>query len=519
MKMIKVDYSATGAFSALVTDYLARNPKLEAFCHRFPDIEAFGEQIKEKQLDTLRREVLCRELERQYSTVPDMHPAVRQNLDLLAQPTTFTVTTGHQLNIFTGPLYFVYKIITTINLARQLKVAYPEYDFVPVYWMATEDHDFAEVNHFSLFGKPYTWESTQKGAVGRFSLHDMASLLASLPEIDPVFTQAYTQHKNLADATRAITQALFGEYGLVALDGDNPELKQIFAPVVKKELQEQTSNDLVNQVSEKLAEHYKPQVMSREINLFYLDNGLRERIVREDGVYKVLNTDLTFSLAEIEKLVAEHPERFSPNVILRPLYQEMILPNLAYIGGGAEVSYWFQLKGVFNSFKETYPIVLLRNSALYIGKPNVNRLQKLHLTATDLFKDTATLKKQITSQFEQEEISLAAEKKQITAVFDQIAQLAATIDGTLTKTVAAEAQKMQNALEMLEKKLVKANDTKYETYFNQLVNLKEKLFPGGTLQERVDNLLTFSTNNPRFIADLVAAFDPLEGKFTVLEEE
>jgi len=519
MKITKLDYSAIGAFSALVTDYLAHNSKLEAFYHRIPDIKSFGEQIKEKQFNPEHRKVLCRELTRQYNTVANLHPAVRQNLELLAQPTTYTVTTGHQLNIFTGPLYFIYKIITTINLARQLKETYPEYNFVPVYWMATEDHDFAEVNHFTLFGKPYAWESTQKGAVGRFSLHDMAPLLAALPEIDPIFTQAYTQHKNLASATCAITQALFGAYGLVALDGDSPELKQIFAPVIKKELQEQTSHSQVSQVSDKLAEYYKPQVMSREINLFYLDNGLRERIVREDGIFKVLNTDLTFSLAEIEKLAEENPEKFSPNVILRPLYQEMVLPNLAYIGGGAEVSYWFQLKGVFHTFGVTYPIILLRNSALYISKANVNRLQKLQLTATDIFKDTNTLKKQITSQLEQQEISLADEKKQVSSIFGQIAQLAIAIDGTLTKTVAAEAQKMQNALEMLEKKLVKANDTKYETYFNQLTNLKEKLFPSGTLQERVDNLLSYSTNNPHFISDLVAAFDPLDGKFTVLEEE
>jgi len=519
MKITQLDYSATRAFSALITDYLARNSQLDAFYHRFPDIAAFGEQIKEKQLHPEHRAVLCRELEQQYSTVPSMQPAVRQNLNLLAQPTTYTVTTGHQLNIFTGPLYFVYKIITTINLARQLKAAYPEYDFVPVYWMATEDHDFAEINHFTLFGKPYAWESEQKGAVGRFNLEDMAPLLAMLPDINPVFKEAYTQNKNLADATRAITQVLFGEYGLVALDGDSPGLKRIFAPIIKKELEEQISHEQVSRVSEELAKHYKPQVMSREINLFYLDNGLRERIVLEGGAYKVLNTDLSFTPADIEKLIAESPEKFSPNVILRPLYQEMVLPNLAYIGGGAEVSYWFQLQGVFQAFGVTYPIIMLRNSALYISKPNANRLQKLQLTATDIFKDTATLKKQITAQFEHEEISLAAEKKQITTVFEQITKLATAIDGTLTKTVAAEAQKIQNALEVLEKKLVKANDTKYETYFNQLTNLKEKLFPGGTLQERVDNLLSYSTNNLQFISDLVAAFDPLEGKFTVLEEE
>jgi len=519
MKITEIDYSATGAFSALITDYLARDPKLAAFYHRYPELAAFGEQLKEKQFNPEHRAVLCQELARQYSTLATVHPAVQQNLDLLAQPNTYTVTTGHQLNIFTGPLYFVYKIITTINLARQLQEAYPAYNFVPVYWMATEDHDFAEINHFNLFGKLYTWESEQKGAVGRFNLHDMEALLASLPAIDPVLTKPYRQQQNLADATRALTQAHFGEYGLVALDGDNPALKQLFAPVIQRELREQIAHEQVSQASEKLAVDYKAQVISREINLFYLDQRLRERIVLEENRYKILNTDLSFSLDEIEKLAAEHPERFSPNVILRPLYQEMVLPNLAYIGGGAEVNYWGQLKSLFETFQVTFPMVLLRNSALYITKPNATRLQKLNLAVADIFKDTAALKKQITAQFEQKAISLAAEKDQVKTIFDQIEKLAAAVDGTLTKTVAAEAQKVQNALEVLEKKLVKANDAKYEIYFNQLANLKDKLFPGGTLQERVDNLLTYAINNPNFIPELVAAFQPLDFRFTILEEE
>lgn len=519
MKITKTDYSATGAFSSLITDYLAQNPKLKPFYNRFPSITAFAGQLQEKQLSTEKREVLVRVLQQQYAVMENIHPAIRQNINLLAQPDTYTVTTGHQLNIFTGPLYFIYKIITTINLAQQLKAAYPAYHFVPVYWMATEDHDFAEINHFTLFGKTYTWETNQKGAVGRFSTESLPELLSALPEQYPLFTQAYTQYKTLTDATRAIVQDLFGQYGLVALDGDSPELKQQFQMVIKEELFSQVSHKLVTAVSDELAQYYKPQVMSREINLFYLEDGLRERITLENDQYRVLNTDLVFLRPEMEKLVAESPEKFSPNVILRPLYEEMVLPNLAYIGGGAEVAYWFQLKGIFEYFKVTYPVIMLRNSALYITKPNATRMHKLNLVPVDLFKDMATLKKQITAQFEADGINIENEKKQVETAFNLIAQLAAGIDPTLTKTVAAEAQKTQNALAVLEKKLVKANDTKYETYFHQLATLKDKLFPGGTLQERIDNLLSYQTNNPDFIKHLIEAFDPLDGKFTFLEEE
>jgi bacillithiol synthase len=520
MKIFKTDYSATGAFSPLITDYLAQDPKLQPFYHRFPALANFEAQIKEKEEAPVNRALLVQVLQAQYGPLAEAHSPAALNILRLAQPNTFTVITGHQLNIFTGPLYFIYKIITAINTCRELKETYPQYEFVPVYWMATEDHDFPEINHFNLFGKTYTWESNQTGAVGRFNTADMADLLASLPEITPVFTEAYTQHATLADATRALAHSLFGQYGLVILDGDSPALKQVLTPVIKEELTRQTAHKLVTEVSEKLEVEYKAQVTAREINLFYLDTGLRERIVPgEDGRYKVLHTDLSFSETEILALAETDPEKFSPNVILRPLYQELLLPNLAYVGGGAEVNYWFQLKSMFEAYKVPFPIIMLRNSALYINKASFYRRQKLDLQPEDLFKETAVLKKQITARLEGDGLSLAEEKKQIEAVFARISQLATSIDPTLTKTVAAEQQKTHNALEVLEKKLVKANDSKYETYFNQLTNLKDKLFPGGNLQERTENFLTYYTNNPDLIPELVAALDPLEGKFTILEEE
>jgi bacillithiol synthase len=519
MKISKTDYKATGAFSGLVTDYLAQHPQLASFYHRYPTLAAFGEQIREKQLDPEHRQVLVGELERQYGTLAALQPEVKRNLGLLARPATFTVTTGHQLNIFTGPLYFVYKIVSTINLARQLKAAYPDYDFVPVYWMATEDHDFAEVNHFTLFGKPHAWETTQKGAVGRFSTETMADLLAQLPEIEEMYKEAYRRQGNLADATRDLTHTLFGKYGLVSVDGDSPALKALFKPVIRRELLEQPSHALVEATSEALAQHYKPQVMSREINLFYLDQGLRERIVQEGEAFKVLHTNLVFSRQQIEALVESSPEKFSPNVVLRPVYQEAVLPNLAYIGGGAEVAYWFQLKAVFGAYGVPYPLVLLRDSAMYINRPSASRMQKLHLSPLDMFQELAVLKRQIAARFEPEGLNLVQEQQAIEAVFARISELAARIDPTLTKTVAAEAHKTHNALLGLEKKLVKANDTKYEIYFNQLTHLKEKLFPNGTLQERVENLFTYQSNNPDFIPQLIAAFNPLEGKFTILIED
>jgi bacillithiol synthase len=519
MKISKIDYTDTGAFSALVTDYLAQDPQLQAFYEHYPTIENFKEQLAAKAtFPQEKREVLHQELKQQYASL-DLHPEVRQNLELLWEPNTFTVTTGHQLNIFTGPLYFVYKIITAINTCRELKNAYPDYNFVPVYWMATEDHDFEEISYFNLFGKRYEWETEQKGAVGRFSTEGIEQVLEALPERYSLFEEAYRNHGTLADATRYLTHALFGEYGLVSIDADSAVLKRLLIPVIREDLFEQLSHQKVEEVNERLSQYYKPQVQSREINLFYLDEGLRERIVQEGERYQVLNTKLSFTREEIAQEVDRSPEKFSPNVILRPLYQEMILPNVCYVGGGAEVAYWLQLKALFAAYEVPFPVLMLRNSALYIPKSQANRMHKLGLQAEDLFQDLPALRKQLASHLNQEEYVLDKQRKAVEDLFEELSKLALAVDPTLQKSVAAEGQKTQNSLSIIEKKLNKAAEIKHEQVYQQLTNVKEKLFPGGSLQERVDNLLTYQTNNAAFIQELVEALDPFDGKFTILEEE
>jgi uncharacterized protein YllA (UPF0747 family) len=206
-------------------------------------------------------------------------------------------------------------------------------------------------------------------------------------------------------------------------------------------------------------------------------------------------------------------------VVLRPLYQELLLPNLCYIGGGAEVAYWFQLKQVFADNQVPYPILLLRNSAQYIGKANVGKLRKLGLTAKDVFRPLPELKKQVGASLGQEEVSLAAQQQALAAVFKEIADLAQRLDPTLVRTVAAEQQKVAGSLAGLEKRLSKAAEAKHETAYSQLTALKDKLMPDGQLQERTDNVLSILINNPQFIAQLLDAFDPLALEFTVLEEE
>ena len=299
-----VSFKKTGYFSDLICDYLEENPHVENFYHRFPNIKSFADQIIDKKdhfsADT--RATLVTALKEQYANT-EMSHATRLHLEKLGKTSTFTVTTGHQLNLFTGPLYFLYKIISTLNLCERLSREYPEYHFVPVYWMATEDHDFEEINFFNFKGKKIQWHQDRGGAVGRLSTEGLPAVFerfsadlgtgTNADTLRYIFTKAYLEHSNLSEATRYLANTLFGEYGLVVVDGDSPALKRLFVPYLKEELLEQSSYKGVMQKAEALkALNYPVQVNPREINLFYLDDGLRKRIVYNEDGWKVLDTNI-----------------------------------------------------------------------------------------------------------------------------------------------------------------------------------------------------------------------------------
>ncbi len=516
MTLHTVDLRTTGQFPALLLDYLDQKPSLEAFYSSFPALENFQEVIaKKSSFDAAKRKTLVDVLETQYKGLPH-YP----DFSLLLDEKTFTVTTGHQLNIFTGPLYIIYKIITAIKLARALKEAYPEYNFVPVYWMATEDHDFEEIASFHLFGQTHKWTGEHKGAVGRLNPKELEVILKQLPDKPLLFAKAYLENNTLADAVRCYMHELFGQYGLISIDADHADLKRSFLPVVKEELTTSICEKLVSQTTSELnALGYHTPLNAREINLFYLDDNLRERIVKEGETFKVLNTELSFSEEEILALAESRPELFSPNVILRPLYEEIILPNLAYIGGPSEVPYWMQLKGVFDHFNVPFPALMPRNFALYINGHQSKKARKLKISYKDLFLDEVALRKTFIERNSERVLDLNAEKEEFDKVFDAILSKAVAVDQTMLGAVKAEQTRLLNSLKQLEKRIVRAEERNHESEIEQLLGLKNKLFPNGIAQERYDNLLSFYINDPEFIQKLYNAFNPLDFSYNVILEE
>jgi len=528
MNSIQLPYQQTGYFSKLIIDYLEEKEGLKPFYNQNCNIESFATIIEQRKQFPVNRTTLVDVLTQQYKGV-DISAITKTNIQLLKNENCFTITTGHQLNLFTGPLYFIYKIITTINLAKELQIKYPNNNFVPVFWMATEDHDFEEINHFNLFKKRYELAKTQNGAVGKMKLDGVEELMLELKkelgdrneadEIIALFSKFYSSEKTYASAIKGIVNQLFGKYGLVILDGDETRLKQLFIPEFKSELLERKNHQLINFTSEKLKKlGYKPQVSPREINIFYLKKNIRERIIYEENKYKVINTTIEFSETEIIEELTNHPERFSPNAPMRCMYQEKVLPNLAYIGCGGELAYWLQLKEMFDANQISFPTLGLRNSVLFIDKGIQIRLQKLAIEPTELFQDTETLIKNQLKKSSTTILELKKEEEIVIAVFDAIAKKTETIDPSLKSFVAAELQKTLKTIQNIETRLLKAEKQKKEVTVNQIRNVKEKLFPNNGLQERHDNIISLLLANKSIIDKLIEKLNPLKKEFVILSE-
>lgn len=494
------------SFSKLLIDYLAEFPALAKFYGNTPHLESFERQIAEKKSFSQSTRIILHEvIKGQYNDL-----SLEVEIDSILDENTYTVTTGHQLNIFTGPLYVIYKIVSTINLAKKLKATYPKANFIPVYWMATEDHDWDEINHFHWLGKKFEIATSQKGAVGRFSLSEFAPFLKEIPFTTSAFQDAYSQTKNLSQAVRHYMHELFGDQGLICLDADDARLKSIFAPIVLADLFDHSHLAPVENATKSLIEMgYKTQINAREINLFYLIDGLRERIEKRGKIYQVVNTSTTFSVKELHTEVAEFPERFSPNVVLRPLYQEMILPNLAYIGGPAEVGYWLQLKGIFDLHQVSFPILLPRNFAIIVDEKHQQKINKLGIELIDLFLEDFELKRKFVASQSAHLLDCQSELNLLSPIFNELAKRVKSVDSTLEASAKAEFKRVENGLERLGKKLKRAEERNHETSIRQLSQLKTALFPEGEWQERHENFLNYYMGHPAFIQQLLDTFDPL----------
>lgn len=494
-----IPYQQTNSFSKLVIDYLNHYDHLKQYIQNFPTAQAISTQIKLKQVQQIDRVLLRQVLNEQYKAI-EFSQQVNDHLELLLNANTFTICTAHQPIIFTGPLYFIYKIIHVIKLAKECSIRYPDYSFVPVYYMGSEDNDLDEIGSFHLYDKTYQWLTSQTGACGRMHTHELKRIVAEIRQLlnennqdeaslINLFEMAYDGTHTLSEATRIIVNALFGKYGLIVLDGDHPKFKQKFIPVIQDELFNRRSSEIVNETNSVLSKEYKVQANPREINLFYLNDQTRERIEFKDNHWQVVNTDLTFTKEEIEEQVLRHPERFSPNVILRPLYQETLLPNIAFVGGGGELAYWIELKKLFEHYHLAYPLLFLRNSILWINEKTSENIQKTGLSLDTFFKTHEEIFVQYLGQVGQT-TSLQHSLNQLNTEYEHIIELATAISPQLQRSMKAQKAKAARIEARIQQKFKAHLKKKEAIMFDRIGAIKHQIAPYGILQERYDNFIS-----------------------------
>ena len=481
---------------------------------------------KKTNYSEYHRSVLVSELEKKYFGINNKDKII-SNIESLKLNNTYTVTTGHQLSLFTGPLFFLVKIINVIKLAERLNQENKEINIVPVFWMATEDHDFEEIQSINLYGKKITWDSQQKGPVGRFNLDGFSQIKEQILDFfgNNIDAQIHDLMKvydgeDLAEATFNLVHELFKDYGLVIIDGDNKNFKKMFVSTIERELKDQFSYKAVSKTNKDLEmDGFKIQAFAREINLFYIENGFRKRIEKTDKGFEIKGLGV-YSESEILRKVQLNPECFSPNVVLRPLYQETILPNLAYIGGASEISYWLQLKGIFDSTNITYPIIGIRTSIMWIDKLVSKKIDQIDLVLEDLFKEKDTIKRQFIEYHSSKELNFDEIDLIESQLVKKLEKSILSVDSTMERYKNSEIVKLNKQIEGIKSKLIKLskeNHTKSMKYIDQIY---DKLFPNGQMQERYSNIFSFCPdgNISKRIDMLYKVINPEEKDFLVIRE-
>ena len=526
----RVAYKDTNAFSQLVLDYVAATPGLSQFYTYKPTLAGIEQAVADRKNYAIDRSLLGNTLTNQYKNMPQS-AKLTQNIASLYNHNTYTVCTAHQPNIFTGHLYFIYKILHAIQLCDLLKAAMPTNYFVPVYYMGSEDADLAELGEVYIKGETYQWQTNQTGAVGRMLIDkNFIQIIESIAgqlaveehgtSIMDVVKKMYTEGTTIQSATFQFVHYLFNDYGLVVLLPDDRQLKASFAPIIKKELEEQFSAKAVASTVAELQAEYTVQASGRPINLFYLANNTRERIEAVKNEYAVVNTTIKYTAENIKLALLHQPELFSPNVILRPVYQELLLPNVAFIGGGGEISYWLTLKKVFEEAAVFFPPLILRNSYSIIDKNVASLLAGLGLQPHEIFKAEKQLIDELVKKATTNVLQVDDEKEALKVVYEKIKQVANKVDTTLSCHVHALRTQALHRLDILEKKMLKAEKKKFDAQQRQIKKIKTALYPNHTLQERKDNVLSYiSKYGDSFIPVLYSQMHALQPEFTILTEQ
>lgn len=451
----------------------------------------------------------------QYSNFQNLSPKTLKNLEVIDDKKTLFVITGQQLGIFGGPLYTFYKIITAIKLASNLNERYDDYYFVPLFWMESDDHDFEEVNSISILNdsnnlvtisyKEINPEEELRQSVGTIVFDDSINDVYSKLEAELRNTEfkstlieklksIYCSGKTFKQSFRELLIDLFDKYGLIVFDPQDDKVKNLLKPIFLNEIKNfrEHTEKLVS-ISAVLEEQYHAQVKIKPVNLFYtLDNG-RYAIEPDENVFKLKRKRKQFTFEEIVNEIENHPEKFSPNVLLRPITQDYLFNTAFYVAGPSEISYFAQVNPLYEFFNLVPPIIYPRASATLLEKHLTNFIEKYNLNIKDIFFGEEHLKEKLfglISEIDLKDIFDSSNQK-VNLIFDELKQELFRIDKTLSDSVNRYREKVLHLLNDLQNKSKKYQESKFETVLKQLKKLSNLLYPNNNLQERELSLIYF----------------------------
>lgn len=508
--------TSLGGFSPLYCDYLSNYPKVQQFYETdFHQIQNYGkiaEHISSKF--KLRGEIaaILTEQNQHFSGTEKTF----ENIQLLEGKNTLAIVTGQQVGMFGGPLYTIYKIITALKLTEQLNNVLPDYRFVPIFWLEGEDHDFQEMNYVRLLNANrlptdivYLHDEKQQnknlGAVGEVSFNESLNsfyeqVRHTLPntefktDIIALFQRAYCVGTTFNKAFAALMNLLFPNAGLVFISSNDPKVKKLLVPIFRQEIETvpQTSQLIIERSAE-LENRYHAQIKPKALNLFLFHKSGRYLIEPKEHDFSLKGIRQYFQKEDLLHMVEETPEVFSPNVVLRPICQDTILPTLCYVAGPAEIAYFAQLKRVYEFFNISMPIIYPRTSVTIIEQRHQEILEKYQLDIIELFEHLEKVQKKVIELVSEVKVDdlFRDTAKDIDAVLNELKFGLNYIDPTLLGALQTTHTKIDALLQVLREKTIEAQKRKHEIALRQIQKVTNTLFPNGNFQERELNVLNF----------------------------
>ncbi len=528
---MRLDIRQFPGSSSLVRDYIHNFERLAGFYAGNPQAPgAYQEQAERREARSYPlaqlRDILLAQSRRW-----DAPAIAARRIEDLCRPRAVAVVTGQQTGLFGGPLFTVYKALTAIQLAARLETELQR-PVIPIFWMASEDHDLAEADHIQLLdraGALITLRHTPWGSpagfipanlrLGPAIAETVQRACGLLPPTEFVgalreaLAEAFAPERTLADGFARWMVHLLGTTGLVLVDAADPGLKRLAADLLRREVDEAPrSSRCILGASESLRSlGYPAQIEARPdgVNCFLLADG-RRSLLREGDGFRLRDSRQTIPAADLRRLAQDQPERFSPNVALRPIVQDALFPTIAYVAGPGEVAYFAQLRPVYQAFDVPMPLIVPRASLTLLDSRVAQLLERFRLALPDLTLEPEQLTSRILrAQLPPDlEATLAKAREGVTEIFRGVGEAIAAVDPTLRATVGQSSGHIQGHLDQLERKAVQALKRREAETRQQVQRVREALMPGGKPQERVLPILPFLARyGPALLETIRAAID------------